>query len=306
MTGTIVVGVEESERSADAIALARRLADATGAGLLLVNAYPYEAVPGGPARPEYEEYVRRSSRELLEAARAALAPAVADTESVGGFSAARVLHEAAERTRAAMIVVGPTHHATDGVTTAAVPDRLLSGAPAPVAQASLGYARRAPAGFTDIGVAFSDNEAGREALQAAGRLARSTGARLRVASVADPRLWRLDARAGRAGEEELRAAHLQVLEARARAALEALGEGLDVDVAVLEGDPVRELVLRSQELDLLVCGSRAYGPATAVLAGGTSRALMHRAACPVLVVPRTGVVAAWEVAFADGLRPGGA
>ena len=93
---------------------------------------------------------------------------------------------------------------------------------------------------------------------------------------------------------------------RHRAALEALGEGLDVDVAVLEGDPVRELVLRSQELDLLVCGSRAYGPATAVLAGGTSRALMHRAACPVLVVPRTGVVAAWEVAFADGLRPGGA
>ena len=60
------------------------------------------------------------------------------------------------------------------------------------------------------------------------------------------------------------------------------------------------------EADLLVCGSRAYGPATAVLACGTSRALMHRAACPVLVVPRTGVVAAWEVAFADGLRPGGA
>jgi nucleotide-binding universal stress UspA family protein len=301
----IVVGVEESERSADAVALARRLADATGGELLLVNAYPYEEVPGGPSRPEYEEYVSRSSRELLEAARAALAPMPVGTASVAGFSAARVLHEAAERTGAALIVVGPTHHPTDGSATAAVPDRLLSGAPAPVAQAPLGYAGREAAGFTRVGVAFTDNEAGREALLVAGRLARSAGAALRVASVADPRLWRLDARAGRAGEEELRTAHLEVLETRARAALASLADGLDVEVSVLEGDPVRELVLLSQQLDLLVCGSRAYGPATAVLAGGTSRALMHRAACPVLVVPRTGAVAAWEVAFADELRGSG-
>ena len=72
MAGMIVVGVEESERSADALALARRLADATGAELLLVNAYPYEAVPGGPARPEYEEYVRRTAQEVLEHAGAFL------------------------------------------------------------------------------------------------------------------------------------------------------------------------------------------------------------------------------------------
>ena len=42
----------------------------------------------------------------------------------------------------------------------------------------------------------------------------------------------------------------------------------------------------SNDVDLLVCGSRGYGPLGSVLLGGVSRRLVHRAACPVIVVPR--------------------
>ena len=35
-----------------------------------------------------------------------------------------------------------------------------------------------------------------------------------------------------------------------------------------------------------MCGSRGYGPLGSVLLGGVSRRLVHRAACPVIVVPR--------------------
>ncbi|MGI8624140.1 MAG: universal stress protein [Solirubrobacteraceae bacterium] len=53
---------------------------------------------------------------------------------------------------------------------------------------------------------------------------------------------------------------------------------MDPDRTVHDREPSGE----SSELDLLVCGSRAYG----VLAGGVSKMLMHGAACPVMVVPR--------------------
>jgi nucleotide-binding universal stress UspA family protein len=52
------------------------------------------------------------------------------------------------------------------------------------------------------------------------------------------------------------------------------------------GDPRTILAERSADLDLLVCGSRGYGPVRSVMLGSVSRALAHTARCPLLVVPR--------------------
>jgi nucleotide-binding universal stress UspA family protein len=52
------------------------------------------------------------------------------------------------------------------------------------------------------------------------------------------------------------------------------------------GDPREILTEDSGELDLLVCGSRGYGPVRAVMLGSVSRVLAHSARCPLLVVPR--------------------
>ena len=60
-----------------------------------------------------------------------------------------------------------------------------------------------------------------------------------------------------------------------------------ITVAEDEGDPAEVLAARSHELDLLVVGSRGYGPVRQVLIGGVSGELMRRAACPVLIVPRS-------------------
>jgi nucleotide-binding universal stress UspA family protein len=54
--------------------------------------------------------------------------------------------------------------------------------------------------------------------------------------------------------------------------------GKDFDEA--EGDRTFE------HLDLLVCGSRGYGPLRAVLLGGVSRRVAAEAHCPVIVLPR--------------------
>jgi nucleotide-binding universal stress UspA family protein len=46
------------------------------------------------------------------------------------------------------------------------------------------------------------------------------------------------------------------------------------------------IVERSLGLDLLVIGSRGYGPLRAVLLGAVSGRVIRDAACPVIVVPR--------------------
>jgi len=51
-------------------------------------------------------------------------------------------------------------------------------------------------------------------------------------------------------------------------------------------DPVAFLIAASDRLDLLVCGSRGYGPQRAVLLGGVSRRVAAEARCPVIVLAR--------------------
>jgi nucleotide-binding universal stress UspA family protein len=60
------------------------------------------------------------------------------------------------------------------------------------------------------------------------------------------------------------------------------------------GDPADFLIAASERLDLLICGSRGYGPARAVLLGGVSRRVATEASCPVIVLARaaeTGIEA---------------
>ncbi|MBX5442753.1 MAG: universal stress protein, partial [Solirubrobacteraceae bacterium] len=55
---------------------------------------------------------------------------------------------------------------------------------------------------------------------------------------------------------------------------------------VLEGRPAEALAARSAELDVLVVGSRGWGPVRRLLLGSTSERLVREAVGPVLVVPR--------------------
>ena len=63
------------------------------------------------------------------------------------------------------------------------------------------------------------------------------------------------------------------------AAVEAVG-------AIVRGDPVDQHRRQTEEVDLLITGSRGYGPLRATLLGGVTGQLLREAACPVIVVPR--------------------
>jgi nucleotide-binding universal stress UspA family protein len=55
---------------------------------------------------------------------------------------------------------------------------------------------------------------------------------------------------------------------------------------VFFGEPVDALVGLSSRVELVVCGSRGYGPIQSVLLGGVSHGLLRDAHCPVIVIPR--------------------
>jgi nucleotide-binding universal stress UspA family protein len=71
-------------------------------------------------------------------------------------------------------------------------------------------------------------------------------------------------------------------------AMADLPSGVEATAQILPGSPVDVLAeLDDDDVDLLVCGSRGYGPVRHVLLGGVSSRLVRRGASPVLVVPRS-------------------
>jgi nucleotide-binding universal stress UspA family protein len=216
-----------------------------------------------------------------------------DCEVLVGTSAAKALHEAANERRAGLLVVGSSRRGARGrVLAGATAARLLSGSPCPVAVAPHGWERHEVP--KTIGVAFRDTDDGREALRGALALARRAHARLRVVTVVEDGLRAaLESdtyRAGRAGKSVEDVIGEHELSAR-RAAEGVLAElegqrQLEVEIESWVGDPVDVLVRLSEHLDLLVCGSRGYGPMRAVLLGAVSRRIVTEARCPVAVVPR--------------------
>jgi nucleotide-binding universal stress UspA family protein len=71
-----------------------------------------------------------------------------------------------------------------------------------------------------------------------------------------------------------------------KATLAEVPNDVQADSHYYVGDPASELVRRSAEHDLLVLGSRGYGPVRSVLLGSVSSFVVRTAATAVLVVPR--------------------
>jgi nucleotide-binding universal stress UspA family protein len=61
----------------------------------------------------------------------------------------------------------------------------------------------------------------------------------------------------------------------------------DLDGRVSYGSPGEELACLSEEVDLLIVGSRSSGPVGRLFSGSTSNYLARHARCPLLVFPRS-------------------
>ena len=288
---SIVVGHDGRECGDDAATLGAQLALATGEPLIVVAVYPEEnPIGAGRVDAEWVAYMREQAEEANAAAERFLASrgVTASYRVLGAHSAAHGLDDVAEEESAWMIVVGSSPRgARRRIMAGSTAERLLHGASCPVAVAPRGLRERAAdAPVARVGVAYVDSDEAREALRVGVELVQRTSASLTLYTVVAPRA-EFSPVAGRASEESLMAAVRETVRASVDSALASLPAGLEAADEVLEGDVIEELAaLDERECDLLVCGSRGYGPLRRVLLGGVSRRLMQRAACPVVVVPR--------------------
>jgi nucleotide-binding universal stress UspA family protein len=286
----ILVGHDGSPHAQDALALGRSLAELTGAELVLARVVPWEplplqAIPVPELRSRYEEQDRTALAELQRAADRVGAAA----ETGPGESPAQGLQLLAGEIDPDIVVVGSSHRGRVGQVLAGnVALRLLGGLDRPLAVAPAGHADRAR-GVRIIGVGFDGSPESRAALLTAGELARRGQAEVRVISVAPPPAelvphpWTFGWGAGSGlGEHEER------LRGSLESAAGGLPSGVRRSTRFHSGAPVAVLSDEAAELDLLVLGSRGYGPLRRVLLGSVSADLVRGAACPVLVVPRPG------------------
>jgi len=281
----IVVGIDDSAGARDALAFATRVAEATGASLRLATAYPYSDIPSRGAVPAYRDIVRGDAQKLLEGTASTVEGRVSGTEAIANSSPPHALHDLAERIGAALVVVGSTRRGPAGrVVPGSTGERLLHGSPCPVAIVPRGFADAGP--ITTIGVGYDRSDESEAALRSACQMARRFGASLRVVRVFD---------ATRVGTPALMTipGYTTVCEDYEAMQREGLDEAVaalpaDVDAATVfvAGAPGPELAAQSEVVDLMVVGSRGYGPRTAVLLGGVTHTLIRKASCPVVVLPR--------------------
>jgi nucleotide-binding universal stress UspA family protein len=71
-----------------------------------------------------------------------------------------------------------------------------------------------------------------------------------------------------------------------RHALDELPEDLPLEHRTLVGNPAELIAKESEDHDLLLVGSRGYGPVRRTLLGGVAARLARTARCPLLVLPR--------------------
>lgn len=271
---TVIVGVEpgRSEQS-DAIALGAALAHYTDARLLLVSVF--EPRPHARDAFSHQYALRRAAAKLGSR----LDGLEVEQLVLPGVSAARVLHRLADEHTTVAVVIGSSPHAPWGmVELGHVSERVLHGGNAPMALAPRGYAARSGE-LHQIGIGYAATPESDDALAIAANLAVCAGAALRLITVFDPVDYLHEVHTGENGAELRLHAERSLVHAVAGV------DGADATTELLDGDPAEVLARRSADLDLLVLGSRSYGPLRAVLLGGVSGVLVHRAACPVMVVP---------------------
>ncbi len=285
----IVIGFDGSSESRDALFLGNSIAHSTGADLIVATA------AGSPA--DLPSAATDRFVTAFDQARGELPHRDFAMRELRDVSAAAGLKDVAVQEEAEMIVIGSTHRGKLGrVVPGSVGERLLSGASCAVAVAPRGYARTEHFGLGLIGVAFDGSYEAEVALQRATTLARLLDSKLRVITIVPSIDSAGDGTLGTLLQDK---GH----EVRDRALAE-LPPWLDVESVLEEGDPALALARHGVDLDLLVIGSRGYGPLRRTLLGGVSADVMRTAPCPVLVVPRTAAAipdeALVEVENGDG------
>jgi nucleotide-binding universal stress UspA family protein len=196
------------------------------------------------------------------------------------------LHDLAAKREADLLVLGSCHRGALGRAMLGDDTRAgINGASCAVAVAPAGYAEH-PKPLATIGVAYDGSEESKAALEVARALATRCDARVKVRQVVFLPTIVFSA----VVSADLGPLIEQTIDDADRRIEEIPG----VTGKAVYGAPNEELEAFSDDVDLLVVGSRGHGPVKRLVLGSTANHLARHARCALLVLPRVATVTAGD------------
>lgn len=253
--------------------------------LVAVHPDPMVVVPKGLDWTGLHQQARNTLIEARDACAPEARLAVRTDHSV-----ARALHRTVIGEHRDLLVMGSSRHAPEGrVRIGKRTRQLLCNFECALAVAPRGLHAEHDYSLKRIGVGYDGTPESAAALAWAGAVAAGAGSELRVRCVVDDRMptvgWG-EVWIGDIMRDWMTVVREEKDSLRAEAQAAARRAGLEVQPEAVSGRPADALLALSGEVDLIVIGSRRWGPGKRVLLGSTGEALMHDAACAVVAVPR--------------------
>lgn len=285
MTGRIVVGYTATKGGKDAVALASRLAQATGSSLDIVLVLPTDAGTLVPPDAGFDGYLIDQAQRWLARAAGRVPAGVDHTEHVlWAESFAEGLTAAADDHAADFIVVGPSGGATRGRhRLGSTASELLHSSDLPVVIAPGGERKTdAAAPIPRLTVAVGTRPGADALLGAAAGLARAVHAPVRLVSLVTVDL---PAKVDTGVVRIAGAAHASEVLAQAR---ETLPDTIEVEVVVGRGDSITDAVAELEWLpgELVLVGSSRLAQPRRLFLGSTAEKMLRELSVPMIVVPR--------------------
>ncbi len=283
----IAAAVDCHPEGRDAAVLAAAIAKATASELLLITIENELAL----ALPGIDRRKTPAEREAILAQTRDELAFPATTAIHSDRSVPRGIERVARATARDAVCVGSSRNAEVGqVAIGRCTRQLLHELDCALAIAPRALAQRGKLDLRRIAVGYDGSPEAQAALVIGAQIAAGSGARLVVRGVVDDRMPPLGWQ--RARLDPLMTSWRELMDkevARLRAQLEhaAATLAIDAELDIHQERPATSLLALSGEVDLLVIGSRRWGPLVRALPGGTGEALAHGARCSLLVVPRS-------------------
>lgn len=282
MFSRIIVGADGSPEGQDAVVLGAAIASATGAGLTLLQSFaPFLISSEGVMDRQSQIH---DAQRLLASDRHLFAPD-AHIEIVADSNAARALRSHADRWHADMVVIGSSRHTLMGHSSIGQTGRrLLDNMPAALAVAKRGLHEEGLE-LKTIAVGYDGGPESEGALELADAIATNADVELLIETINPEPLPAVSV--GVLSTEDWGA----VIEEERRGALElgrsaAAGTSARVHVDARVSDPGRELRAISNDVDIMVIGSRRWGAFARVALGGVGETLAADCGCSLIITRR--------------------
>lgn len=276
MFNKVLIATDEQTSGRDAIALARRLVSPTGK-VILANVHPRFGAREDDDGGAFEGVEREVALDFLDSVNRELG-LNAEVCSIGSNRVGAGMHRLADRTQADLLVLGSSAGGRKGRILLTDETRhAIDGAPCAVAVAPLGYAD-AYGPIMEIGIAYNGSGESRSAIGVARALAHELGAGLTAFEALPLPIYDISPGVWSTLEE--------VIRNQRKAACDRIAEETGLRASAACGDTVDELAMFSGIVDLLVVGSRSYGPLGRLVHGSTTHRLLRYARSPLLILTR--------------------